>query len=185
LSQRTQGRTTGAASRSQPEPSAAGPNAAPRAARRPRRPSAPKDAPAVDPEVIARTLRAVADELERDPALAGRVAAGMERPLADLAPRASEVPAPVPAAERGGRRFQARLVTGVDAALGPGILDPFALRRQLGAEGLAAALAELRLGGLRAIIREHGLDPRSRTAHVNDADRLRAVILEASAERER
>jgi hypothetical protein len=73
----------------------------------------------------------------------------------------------------------------VDAALGPGILDPFALRRRLGADGLVAALAELRLGGLRAIIREHRLDPRGRTTHVNDADRLRTVILEATAEQGR
>ena len=42
-----------------------------------------------------------------------------------------------------------------------------------------------RLGGLRAIIREHRLDPRGRTTHVNDADRLRTVILEATAEQGR
>jgi hypothetical protein len=83
------------------------------------------------------------------------------------------------------RSFQARLVTGVDPALGPGILDPFALRRRLGVEGLAAALADLRLGGLRAIIRQHRLDPHGRGAHGNDADRLRALILDATAVRER
>ncbi|HEV2235756.1 MAG TPA: hypothetical protein VGR57_03760 [Ktedonobacterales bacterium] len=131
--------------------------------------------------MIARTLRAVADELERDPALASRVAAGMDRPLTALDPRTDTAAAgPVPAPRVGARRFQARLVTGVDAALGPGILDPFALFRRLGAAGLAAALADLRLGGLRAIVREHRLDPEGRTAHVNDAERLRGIILDAA-----
>jgi hypothetical protein len=139
----------------------------------------------VDPAVIARTLRAVADELERDPALASRVAAGMDRPLAALDPRSSAAADPERAPRARARRFQARLVTGVDAGLGPGILDPFALRRRLGADGLAATLANLRLGGLRAIIREHALDPQGRTAHVNDAERLRAVILEATTQRSR
>jgi hypothetical protein len=180
LSQRTHGRTTGAARRSQPEPAPAAHEDASPAARPPRRPSKPRGGAAVDPAAIARTLRAVADELERDPALASRVAAGMERAPATLASLAGHSPAPERAPARGGRRFQARLVTGVDAALGPGILDPFALRRQLGTQGLAGALAELRLGGLRAIIREHGLDPSGRTAHVNDADRLRAAILAAA-----
>jgi hypothetical protein len=141
----------------------------------------------VDPAVIARTLRAVADELERDPALASRVAAGMDRPLIGLEARAPaaapEGMAVVDAPRVGARRFQARLVTGVNAALGPGILDPFALRRRLGAAGLAAALADLRLGGLRAIIRAHELDPEGHTARVNDAERLRAVILAAAARR--
>lgn len=181
MSQRTHGRTTGAGSRSQPENT-------PPAARRTRRASAAAPAVAgasVDPAVIARTLRAVADELERDPALASRVAAGMDRPLTGSDPRAVAGSEPERAPRSAARRFQARLVTGVDARLGPGILDPFALRQRLGADGLAAALADLRLGGLRAIIREHALDPHGRAAHVNDAARLRAVILEATAQRQR
>lgn len=179
MSQRTHGHTTGAGKRSQPE-------SAPPAAGRPRRASASAMAGAsVDPAVIARTLRAVADELERDPALASRVAAGIDRPLAGLDPRTVDASEPERAPRAGARRFQARLVTGVDAGLGPGILDPFALRQRLGAEGLAAALADLRLGGLRAIIREHALDPHGRAAHTNDADRLRAVILEETARRHR
>lgn len=181
MSQRIHGRTTGAGKRSQPENP-------PPAARRTRRASTPAPAVAaasVDPAVIARTLRAVADELERDPALASRVAAGMDRPLAGLDPRAVAAAEPERAPRPGARPFQARLVTGVDAELGPGILDPFALRQRLGTEGLAAALADLRLGGLRAIIREHALDPHGRTAHANDAGRLRAVILEETARRQR
>jgi hypothetical protein len=123
----------------------------------------------------------VAAELERDPALAQRVAVELDRPLAELGRRGQAADAPKRAPRAGSRSFQARLVTGVDPALGPGILDPFALREGLGAEGLAAALAELRLGGLRAIVRQHQLDPHGRVTHSNDADRLRTLILEATA----
>jgi hypothetical protein len=127
----------------------------------------------------------VAAELERDPALANRVAAELDRPLATLGARTAAEDAPQRSPRTGARNFQARLVSGVDPALGPGILDPYALRERLGVEGLAAALAELRLGGLRAIIRQHRLDPRGRGGQGNDADRLRALILDAAAGRER
>jgi hypothetical protein len=78
-------------------------------------------------------------------------------------------------------RFQPRLVVGTPPTLGPGIPDPFALRQRLGEAGLRAALADLRLGTLRAIVREHRLDPSGRIARQNDADRLRTLILEAAA----
>jgi hypothetical protein len=70
---------------------------------------------------------------------------------------------------------------GTPPALGPGIPDPFALRERLGPAGLQATLADLRLGTLRAIVREHKLDPSGRIARQNDAERLRALILEATA----
>lgn len=146
------------------------------------------------PAVIARTLRAVADELERDPSLARRVAAAAgETSPARRSPNAPTRGEGRPSADRdegrrgregsqapaSGRRFRPRLVTGTPPELGTGIPDPFALVQRLGAAGLRAALAELRLGTLRAIMREHRLDPTGRLAHQNDADRLRAVILEA------
>jgi hypothetical protein len=78
-----------------------------------------------------------------------------------------------------GRTFRPHIITGAVPNLGPGIPDPFALRRRLGIEAFRAALDELRLGTLRAMIREYGLDPRGRLKGVNDAGRLRAAILAA------
>lgn len=149
------------------------------------------------PEALARTLRAVAAELERDPALAQRVADAVS--TAATAPPASSteeqadgertsVPAPAsddasaaePKPPRVNRGFRPKLVTGASPDLGTGIPDPFALYARLGAEGLHAALAELRLGTLRAIAREHGLDPKGTLARQNDAEKLRAAILKAA-----
>jgi hypothetical protein len=76
-----------------------------------------------------------------------------------------------------GRSFHPTIVTGVDDALGPGVPDPFSLRERLGEAGLREALATLRLGSLRAIIRQHGLDAKGALSKVNDAEKLRAHIL--------
>ena len=62
-----------------------------------------------------------------------------------------------------------------------GIPDPFALRARLGERGLRAALDELRLGTLRAIVREHKLDPKGRLKGQNDEQKLRELILAATA----
>lgn len=143
------------------------------------------DAPAehpLAPETIARTLRAVADALERDPALARRVAADAGYTAASGVASHTPVaePSAAPATPRQ-RAFRPRLVTGADAALGPGIPDPFALRAARGEAGLRATLDDLRLGTLRAIIRAHHLDPSGRFSHQNDASRLRALIVDATA----
>lgn len=140
------------------------------------------------PETLARTLRAVADELERDPALARRVAAAIRESLTagdgPLNAVAEEYAAPSAAAKTGkgakpARTFKPTLVTGASPELGTGVIDPFALRQRLGVDGLRRALGELRLGSLRAIIREHRLDPSGKLAGVNDAERLRSAILDA------
>ena len=73
-----------------------------------------------------------------------------------------------------------RLITGTSPDLGTGVPDPFALYRRLGAGGLRAALDDLRLGTLRAIVREYTLDPAGRLSGQNDAERLRAAILDAA-----
>jgi len=49
----------------------------------------------------------------------------------------------------------------------------------LGEDGLRAALADLRLGTLRAIVREHKLDPSGKLAGQNDDAKYRALILRA------
>ncbi|HEY7342187.1 MAG TPA: hypothetical protein VH591_15010 [Ktedonobacterales bacterium] len=140
----------------------------------------------LSPEELARVLRAMATELERDPALARRVAGAMRAPVvatptevAEVAPDATDEQPSQPA-RRAGKAFKPRLVTGAAPALGTGIPDPFALREQLGEEGLRAALADLRLGTLRAIVREHKLDPSGRLAGQNDDAKYRAQILRAT-----
>jgi hypothetical protein len=80
---------------------------------------------------------------------------------------------------RPGARSTPPSVPGCAPDLGPGIPDPFALRKRLGDAGLRAALDELRLGSLRAIVREHGLDPNGKLAKQNDAAKLRAAIIAA------
>lgn len=146
----------------------------------------------LQPDALARALRAVATELERDPALAQRVAQAINAPSTSPAaggvesagaraaqPEASEAPAePIEATI--GRSFHPTIVTGIAEELGPGVPDPFALRQRLGEPGLREALATLRLGSLRAIIRQHGLDPAGNIGKVNDAEKLRAHILAAT-----
>ena len=140
----------------------------------------------LSPEELARALRAMATELERDPALARRVAGAMRAPTVATPPEAADVSPeatdeqPSQPVRRAGKGFKPRLVTGAAPALGTGIPDPFALREQLGEEGLRDALADLRLGTLRAIVREYKLDPSGRLAGQNDDTKFRALILRAT-----
>jgi hypothetical protein len=140
------------------------------------------------PDELARALRAMASELERDPALARRVAGAMRIPNASAgADRAGEAVTADVAADRpvaptrsSARAFKPRLVTGAAPSLGQGVPDPFMLREQLGEDGLRAVLADLRLGTLRAIVREHQLDPARHLAGQNDDAKFRALILKAT-----
>ena len=156
----------------------------------------------LQPDALARALRAVASELERDPALAERVAQAINEPATSggasgAAVTASE-PARPPTRERRahaevddavdgavpaatiGRSFHPTIVTGIDEALGPGVPDPFALCERLGEDGLREALASLRLGSLRAIVRQHNLDASGALGKLNDAEKLREKILSAT-----
>ncbi|HEX6817277.1 MAG TPA: hypothetical protein VF120_02810 [Ktedonobacterales bacterium] len=146
----------------------------------------------LSPEHLARALRAVASELERNPALARRVSEAVYSPAESPerkrhADQGAASPVEEPAkrtSKRTDRTFTPRVVEGVSATLGTGILDPFAVRAATGEAGLRAALADLRLGSLRAIVREHQLDPHGTALHGNDAQRLRALILAASHDAE-
>ncbi len=219
MSQRTRARTTGAAAKptnrvepaEQPqqaedliaaergsgEQPVAATTDAPRRGKRVVAPSAPPSSPSgspaaslpLQPEALARALRAVATELDRDPALAQRVAQAINDTPAAAAPAAT-APAPAqavdanePATPTIGRSFRPSIVTGVAEALGPGVPDPFVLRERLGEPGLREALASLRLGSLRAIIRQHRLDPAGNLSKLNDAEKLRAHILAATRKR--
>ena len=137
------------------------------------------------PEELARALRAMAAELERDPALARRVAGAMRPPADEAAPSekaGTDTPGDTAAqpTRRGSRAFKPRLVTGAAPTLGPGVPDPFTLREQLGEEGLHEILTDLRLGTLRAIVREHHLDPTGALTGQNDDAKFRALILRAT-----
>ena len=145
------------------------------------------------PETLARTLRAVAAELERDPELARRVARAAGEPRAP-SPAALSSGSTMDAAadapeqqeakgKRAARTFRPRLVTGMSPDLGQGVVDPFALFATRGEDGLRVALNELRLGSLRAIIREHQIDQSGKLAQQNDAEKLRAAILAAAKKR--
>lgn len=142
---------------------------------------------ALSPEELARALRAMANELERDPALARRVAGAMrtttpapDAPTVGEAARLAEEEQLSQPPRRASKTFSPRLVTGAAPTLGTGIPDPFALREQLGEDGLRAVLADLRLGTLRAIVREHRLDPSGQLAGQNDDTKYRALILRAT-----
>ena len=164
MSQRTRARTTGAATRKPPEPSQT---------------TADSGIAAIglSADDLARTLRAVAAELERDPHLATRIADSLKSaappvPLAaDVKPEVVRTPTT--------RTFRPTLVTGTSPSLGPGVPDPFALRESLGESGLRETLADLRLGTLRAIVREHRLDPAGKLSRLNDAGKLRDAICAA------
>lgn len=197
MSQRTRSHTTDATAKptsraAQPAPEASAQAATP-APRRTKRatvdapaeasPEPPSELP-MRPDALARALRAVATELERDPALAKRVAQAIN----DVAPPAPaesvsesvETPEALPVPPIVGRKFRPTIVTGVAEDLGPGVPDPFALRAKLGEAKLKEALASLRMGSLRAIIRQHGLDRDGSLIAINDAAKLRAHILAAT-----
>jgi hypothetical protein len=168
--------------------------------------SAPDDPPPTEQQVV-RWLRALADAVERDPALAARVAASATEPPAgpiELPAEVEEVPAraeplpPVatipPATEapaesdlitptlrhtRRGSRYGTPSVAGRAAALGTGIPDPFALFAAEGEEGLRQALATLRVGTLRAIVRAHALDPAGKLSTSTTEKRLITAIIAA------
>lgn len=193
MSQRTRSHTTDATAK--PTSRAAQPAETPAPRRAKRTPAetstdadAPVEAPAeppsalpMRPDALARALRAVATELERDPALAQRVAQAINEvapphAAADSVAAAAEAPE----APTVGRTFRPTIVTGIAEDLGPGVPDPFALRAKLGEAKLKEALASLRMGSLRAIIRQHGLDREGQLIAVNDAAKLRAHILAAT-----
>jgi hypothetical protein len=209
LSQRTRARTTGDATRKAPEaaptPKGRGEQTVPTPGPSPTGSGEPEQAPVsshtltgggeIAPEALARTLRAVAAELERDPALARRIAEALAAPAPPRRERSTRVAPRLPLPEDGSslpagegsevgaarvnRSFRPRLITGARPELGAGIPDPFALYAEKGEQGLRAVLAELRTGSLRAIVREHRLDPAGRLAGNNDADKLRAAIVKA------
>lgn len=196
MSQRTRSRTTGDNPTTPSAADAGADTPTPPAVRRKtgRPASATSAAPDASPpravplnaDNIARALRVVAEELERDPDLARRVAGAISADAAAPQSVAASEPSGAEADDEATpevvrvRPFRPRVITGADPRLGTGIPDPFALRERLGEDGLRAALADLRLGTLRAIAREHGLDPKGTASRQNDEEKLRHLILTAT-----
>jgi hypothetical protein len=172
LSQRTRARTTAEAAPKPSKQRSAGKATG----------SGEQQKSSLSPQTLARTLRAVADELERDPELARRVSSALAHPSPRVAPDPAatedEATASAPLTSSAAA-FRPRLVPGTSPELGPGIPDPFLLLSRRGEKGLRAVLQDLRLGTLRAIIREHHLDPQGKLIRQNDAERLRKAIMEA------
>ncbi len=142
----------------------------------------------LSPDELARVLRAVAAGARARSCVGASGRGGDASPLSGGAPPLSEPElaagaardAPAQPIRRAGKAFKPKLVTVAAPALGPGVPDPFVLREQLGEDGLRAALADLRLGTLRAIVREHRLDPTGQLAGQNDDAKFRALILRAT-----
>jgi hypothetical protein len=119
--------------------------------------------PTVETQTLVETLRAVASQIEADPALAARLVAGPatkgEHETAAQAP--------------------SRSARGVVAPP----LDPFATLRQTGEQGLLQALAALDLASLKAIVRAYRLDPARISARWTDPERIIELILEQAQAR--
>jgi hypothetical protein len=172
LSQRTRARTTADVAPRSSEQRSAGKGSS----------AGKQEKSALSPQTLARTLRAVADELERDPELARRVsnalASGTPQITPETAVAQDETTTNTPSTPSA-PTFRPRLIPGTSPELGPGIPDPFLLLSRRGEKGLRAALDDLRLGTLRAIIREYHLDPQGKLIRQNDAGKLRKAIMEA------
>jgi hypothetical protein len=163
--------------------------------------SLPDPLAGLSPDELARALRAMAVELERDPTLGRRISAAMDDQIpapptsppspARRRPSKTTEAATAPDADRPRtatpkpptRTFRPRVIEGAAPDLGVGIPDPFTLRERLGEAGLRRALGELRLGTLRAMVREHRLDLEGTAVRGNDAAKLRALILQRTATR--
>jgi hypothetical protein len=173
LSQRTRARTTADAAPRPSEQRSVGKGSS----------AGKQEKSALSPQTLARTLRAVADELERDPELARRVSNSLASSTPQVTPDSTasqdETTTNTPSTPSA-PTFRPRLIPGTSPELGPGIPDPFLLLSRRGEKGLRAALEDLRLGTLRAIIREYHLDPQGKLIRQNDAERLRKAIMEAA-----
>jgi hypothetical protein len=149
-------------------------------------------------EQLARWLRALAAEVERDPVLAARVtdidAAPTEIPpdatipaTADIAPQPTPpqespvdaVPPPTLKHRRRSSRYGPPTVAGRAAELGTGVPDPFAVLAASGEAELRKLLGTLRAGSLRAIIRAHKLDPDSKLPPEATEKRMITLIVTA------
>jgi hypothetical protein len=112
---------------------------------------------------LVETLRAMASQVEADPALAAQLMAGQAMVAAQEAP--------TQAASRPAREVVAPP------------LDPFAALRRSGEQGLQQALAALDLASLKAVVRAYRLDPARISARWTAPERIIDLILEQARAR--
>ena len=135
----------------------------PRAKRSTDTPEGASATPTAETRTLVETLRVVASQIEADPTLATRLMAGPamkteSSETAQAAPRpAREVVAPP--------------------------LDPFAVLRKSGEQGLREALASLDLASLKAIVRAYRLDPARISARWTASERIIELIVEQAMAR--
>lgn len=118
---------------------------------------------AVEMRALVETLRAVAAQIEADPALAAQ--------LMNTSAKKVEPDAPVETAQRTTR-------TVVEPPI-----DPFAVLRESGEPGLQQALATLDLAALKAIVRAYRLDPARISARWTAPERIIELIVEQAQAR--
>lgn len=119
--------------------------------------------PTAETRALVETLRAVASQVEADPALAARLIAG------PAIKAEYEAPAQTPP----------RLAREVVAPP----LDPFTVLRQSGEQGLQEALASLDLASLKAIVQAYRIDPARISARWTAPERIIDLIVEQALAR--
>ena len=119
--------------------------------------------PTAETRALIETLRAVAAQIEADPALATRLMAG-PAVKTESGETAQAIPRP------------AREVVAPP-------LDPFAVLRQSGEQGLREALVALDLASLKAIARAYRLDPARISARWTAPERIIELIVEQAQAR--
>jgi hypothetical protein len=115
--------------------------------------------PTAETQALIETLRAVAAQIGADPALGAQI-----------------MHSATVKAEPGGAPRPAREVVAPP-------LDPFAVLRQSGEQGLRKALAALDLAALKAILRAYRLDPARIAARWTAPERIVELIVEQAAAR--
>jgi hypothetical protein len=114
-------------------------------------------------QALVELLRAVASQVEADPALVSRLMAG------PATTREHEAPTQTPS--RPARELVAPP------------LDPFVMLRESGEQGLQEALVSLDLASLKAIVRAYRLDPARISARWTAPERIIELIVEQATAR--
>jgi len=120
-------------------------------------------APTDETRALVETLRAVASQIEANSALAAQLLAG-----------------PAKKSESG---ETAQTISHPAREVVAPPLDPFAVLRQSGAQGLHEALASVDIGSLKAIVRAHRLDPARISARWTTPERIIELIVEQAQAR--